>query len=251
VQRYFIELAYLGTRYCGWQVQPNASTVQAEVDKALSTLLREEISTLGAGRTDTGVHASFFVAHFDSNHQNLQWDQKLLKGLNEILPRDIAIKDIVAVTPEAHARFSAISRTYEYRISRHKNPFSIETSWFFRSTLDVDAMKRASLKLLDYKDFTSFSKLGTDVKTNNCKIFLAQWESYEEDLVFTIRADRFLRNMVRAIVGTLIDVGRGKISEADFALIIEAQDRSRAGTSAPPEGLFLTNIEYPVDIFIH
>lgn len=250
VQRYFIEIAYRGTSYCGWQVQPNANTVQAELDKALSTLLRHEVNTLGAGRTDTGVHASFFVAHFDSPHKNLHWDQKLLSSLNEVLPKDIAVKEIVAVIPEAHARFTALSRTYEYRISRHKNPFSIETSWLFKADLDIDKMTRASNKLLNYSDFTSFSKLGSDVKTNNCKIFFALWEIQDSDLVFTIRADRFLRNMVRAIVGTLIDVGRGKISEAEFVKIIEARDRSLAGTSAPPEGLFLTNIEYPVNIFL-
>lgn len=250
MQRYFIELAYLGTKYCGWQIQPNANTVQAELDKALSTLLREEVSTTGAGRTDTGVHASFFVAHFDSTQINLNWDQKLLSSINEILPHDIAVKEIVAVIPEAHARFSALSRTYEYRISRVKDPFNIETSWLYKGNLDLDKMKKATSKLLNYTDFTSFSKLGSDVKTNNCKIFSAIWESQQTQLVFTIRADRFLRNMVRAVVGTLIDVGRGKTSVSEFVEIIQSRDRSMAGTSAPPEGLFLTNIEYPVDIFI-
>ena len=250
MQRYFIELSYLGTNYCGWQIQPNANTVQAELEKALSILLRHEVSVVGAGRTDTGVHASFYVAHFDSPKRNLHWDQKVLASLNEILPKDIAIKEIVAVTPEAHARFSALSRTYEYRISRYKNPFSIKTSWLYKADLDVNAMKRAASKLTSYTDFTSFSKLGSDVKTNNCKVFFALWEVQESELVFTIRADRFLRNMVRAIVGTLIDVGRGKISEAEFTQIVEAKNRSLAGTSAPAEGLFLTNVEYPVNIFI-
>jgi tRNA pseudouridine38-40 synthase len=250
VQRFFIELAYLGTNYCGWQIQPNANTVQAELDKALSTLLRETISTVGAGRTDTGVHASFFVAHFDTAHKNLQWDTKLLVSLNEILPRDISIKEIVAVNPEAHARFSALSRTYEYHIARHKDPFNIDKAWLYKADLDIEKMEKAAAKLLNFTDFTSFSKLGTDVKTNNCKVFFALWEPKPSQLVFTIRADRFLRNMVRAIVGTLIDVGRGKTSVAEFVKIIEARDRSLAGTSAPPEGLFLTNIEYPVDIFI-
>ena len=250
MQRYFIEIAYLGTNYCGWQIQPNANTVQAELDKVLSTLLREEISTTGAGRTDTGVHASFFVAHFDSIKNNLNWDQKLLSSLNEVLPHDIVVKDIVAVNPEAHARFSALSRTYEYRISRVKDPFGIETSWLYKGNLDLDKMKKASSVLQNFTDFTSFSKVGSDVKTNNCKIFFALWESQQTQLVFTIRADRFLRNMVRAIVGTLIDVGRGKTSVSEFVQIIESHDRSLAGTSAPPEGLFLTNIEYPVEIFI-
>jgi tRNA pseudouridine38-40 synthase len=250
VQRYFIELACLGTKYCGWQVQPNANTVQAELDKALSTLLRVPVVTTGAGRTDTGVHASFFVAHFDSAQKNLNWDQKFLVSLNEILPKDIAVREIVAVIPDAHARFSALSRTYEYRLSRFKDPFSIDSSWLYKGNLNVEDMKIASSKLLDYTDFTSFSKLGSDVKTNNCKIFFALWESQQTQLVFTIRADRFLRNMVRAIVGTLIDVGRGKITVQDFEKIIDAKDRSLAGTSAPPEGLLLTNIEYPVSIFL-
>lgn len=250
VQRYFVELSYKGTNYCGWQIQPNANTVQAELEKALSTLLRTDISTTGAGRTDTGVHASFFVAHFDSVQKNLNWDQKFLISLNELLPKDIAVKEIVAVVPEAHARFSALSRTYEYRISRFKDPFSLDSSWLFKAPLDVDAMKEASSTLLYFSDFTSFSKLGSDVKTNNCKIFFALWESQQSQLVFTIRADRFLRNMVRAIVGTLIDVGRGKTSVEGFQRIIKAKDRSMAGTSAPPEGLFLTSIEYPVNIFI-
>lgn len=250
MQRYFIEIAYLGSDYCGWQIQPNANTVQNELEKALKTLLREDITTVGAGRTDTGVHASFFVAHFDSNQKNLNWNQNFLKSLNEILPKDIAVKEVVAVAPDAHARFSALSRTYEYRITRHKDPFSLNTSWHFKGSLNLEAMKLAAGRLVDFSDFTSFSKLGSDVKTNNCRIFFALWEVQESQLVFTIRADRFLRNMVRATVGTLIDVGREKISIADFVDIILSKDRSRAGTSAPAQGLFLTNIEYPVDIFL-
>ncbi len=250
LQRYFIELAYLGTRYNGWQAQPNGITVQGELDKALSILLKDTVSTTGAGRTDTGVHASFFVAHFDSSVRNLNWDQRFLNSLNEILPNDIAVKEIVAVVPDAHARFSAISRTYQYHISKYKDPFGIETSWLYKGDLNVDQMKYATDRLLKYSDFTSFSKVGSDVKTNNCRIFFASWEFNETQLVFSIRADRFLRNMVRAIVGTLIDVGREKLTPGEFAGIIEAKDRSLAGTSAPPQGLFLTNIEYPVSIFV-
>ncbi len=250
VQRYFIEIAYLGTNYSGWQVQPNANTVQAELEKALSTLLREKITTTGAGRTDTGVHASFFVAHFDSHQKNLNWNQSLLASLNEILPKDIAVKEIVAVIPDAHARFSALSRTYEYRITRHKDPYCLETSWYYKGELNLNSMKKAAGKLVDFNDFTSFSKLGSDVKTNNCKVFFALWEAQETQLVFSIRADRFLRNMVRALVGTLIDVGREKISIPNFIDIINSKDRSKAGTSAPPQGLFLTNIEYPVNLFL-
>ena len=249
MQRYFIEIAYLGTNYCGWQIQPNGNTIQAELEKALSTILREDIAVVGAGRTDAGVHASFFVAHFDSTQELLHKDAKLLISLNNILPNDISVKEVVAVIPDAHARFTALSRTYEYRVSRHKNPFNINTSWLYKVELDIDKMKRGASRLLFYRDFTSFSKLGSDVKTNNCRVFFALWELKESELVFTIRADRFLRNMVRAIVGTLIDLGRGKISEEEFEQIIKAKDRSLAGTSAPAEGLFLTNIEYPVNIF--
>lgn len=249
MNRYFIELAYLGTRYNGWQIQPNGITVQSELEKALSTILKEDIISTGAGRTDTGVHASFFVAHFDSSKKNLNWDQQLLFSLNEILPNDIAVKEIVSVTPDAHARFSAISRTYQYHISRAKNPFNIETAWLYKGNLDLDKIKLATDQLMAYSDFSSFCKIGSDNKSNICKLFLASWEEKENQLVFTIRADRFLRNMVRAIVGTLIEVGRGRITQDEFGEIIESRNRSAAGPSAPPEGLILTNIEYPVNIF--
>ncbi len=250
MQRYFIEIAYLGTNFSGWQIQNNANTVQAELEKALSTILREDITTTGAGRTDTGVHASFFIAHFDSGIKNLQWDQSILMSLNDVLHCDIAVKEIFAVTPEAHARFSATSRTYQYHIGRTKNPFHNETAWYFRSHLDIEKMKLATDMLLNYSDFSSFSKTGSDVKTHICKISSVLWEERENQYVFTIRADRFLRNMVRAIVGTLVEIGRGRITPNEFVDIIEAKNRSAAGPSAPPQGLFLTNIEYPVDLFI-
>lgn len=243
-------MAYLGTRYSGWQIQPNAITIQAELEKALAMLLKEDIITTGAGRTDTGVHASFFVAHFDSGKKNLNKDQSLLFSLNEVLPNDISVKEIVAVKPEAHARFSAISRTYQYHIARTKDPFNIETTWLYKSHLDLDKIKLASDQLHLYTDFSSFCKTGTETKTYNCKLYIASWEEKENQLIFTIRADRFLRNMVRAIVGTLIEVGRGRISPNEFAEIVESRNRSAAGPSAPPEGLVLTNIEYPVNIFI-
>ncbi|HOP04236.1 MAG TPA: tRNA pseudouridine(38-40) synthase TruA [Tenuifilaceae bacterium] len=249
MQRYFIEIAYLGTNYSGWQIQPNSVTVQAELEKALATLLKEDIITTGAGRTDSGVHASFFVAHFDSSKKNLNWDQNLLFSLNEVLPKDISVKEIVAVKPDAHARFSAISRTYQYRIARSKDPFHIETSWLLKTKLDMEKIKLATDMLLLNTDFSSFCKTGTETKTNNCKIFLATWDQKENQLIFTIRADRFLRNMVRAIVGTLVEVGRNRISPDEFAQIIDLKNRSAAGPSAPPEGLILTNIEYPVDLF--
>ncbi|MDY0199223.1 MAG: tRNA pseudouridine(38-40) synthase TruA [Tenuifilaceae bacterium] len=250
VYRYFIELSYLGKNYCGWQIQTNANTVQAEVNRALSLILQEDIMTLGAGRTDTGVHASYFVAHFNSKQEiNIPSSKSLIHSLNEVLPHDIAIANIFEVNPEAHARFSALSRTYKYYISQKKNPFTIDTSWIFKVDLNIDLMQKASSILLNYTDFTSFSKVGSDVKTNNCKITHAAWQVEGSNLVFTIQADRFLRNMVRAIVGTLVDVGREKISLSDFIEIIERKDRGLAGTSAPAAGLFLMDIEYPDEIF--
>ena len=241
--RYFIELAYKGTHFHGWQIQPDAISVQEVLEKALSTKLQERISVTGAGRTDTGVHASFFVAHFDT--PEISDTAKLIYGLNHLVGKDIAISKLYLVPKNSHARFDAISRTYEYKISFTKDPFSQEIASIFTKELDVDLMNRASTILFNYIDFTSFSKLHTDTKTNNCKILGASWKQTESFLVFTITADRFLRNMVRAIVGTLLDVGTKKISISDFKNIIESKNRSNAGTSAPPEGLFLTKIEYP------
>lgn len=250
VHRYFIEISYLGKNYCGWQIQSNANTIQAELNRALSLILREEIITLGAGRTDTGVHASYFVAHFDSKQEiSLSGSKDLIYKLNEVLPDDIAAANIFGVKPDAHARFSALSRTYRYYISQKKNPFTKDTSWCFKLDLDVDLMQKASSILLNYTDFTSFSKVGSNVKTNDCRVTLAEWQVERGNLIFTIQADRFLRNMVRAIVGTLVDVGRGKVSLDDFIGIIERKERGLAGTSAPAAGLFLTGIEYPDEIF--
>jgi tRNA pseudouridine38-40 synthase len=246
-QRYFIQLSYKGTNYHGWQIQPNAVSVQEVMEKALSTILREEISVVGAGRTDTGVHASFFVLHFDSEKSN--FDQiNLVYKLNRFLPPDIAVSKIFRVNREAHARFSAISRTYKYYISSEKNPFRIDTSYHYAVSLDVQKMNEAASILFDYEDFTSFSRLHTDVKTNNCKICHAEWSREGDQLIFTIKADRFLRNMVRAVVGTLLEVGRGKLSVKEFRQIIEMKDRGAAGASAPAEGLFLSHIEYPKEI---
>lgn len=242
--RYFIQLSFKGTNYHGWQVQPNAVSVQAVLEKALSTVLRETIQVTGAGRTDTGVHARFFVAHFDSVAENLDRPDFVYR-MNNFLPADIAFQKIWEVHSEAHARFDALSRTYQYFISRKKNPFAAETAYLFTLPLDVAAMNKAALALFDYTDFTSFSRLHTDVKTNNCKIYKAVWEEDGGLLIFTITADRFLRNMVRAIVGTLLEVGKGKLSVENFREIVEAKNRNVAGTSAPAHGLFLTNIEYP------
>lgn len=241
--RYFIELAYKGTKYHGWQVQPDAITVQEVIEDALSLKLQEKVSIMGAGRTDTGVHASFFVAHFET--QKSFDPRKLLYGLNHLVGNDIALEKIYPVPNQMHARFDAISRTYEYKITQKKDPFLKEITTHYPKELDLDIMNQASELLLNYTDFTSFSKLHTDTKTNNCKITKAFWGKQNQQLVFTISADRFLRNMVRAIVGTLLELGQKKISLDDFTKIIEAKDRSKAGVSAPPEGLFLTNIIYP------
>ncbi|NOY96853.1 MAG: tRNA pseudouridine(38-40) synthase TruA [Chlorobi bacterium] len=243
-RRYFIQLNYKGTNYHGWQVQPNAVTVQEALEMALSTILRETIKVVGAGRTDTGVHAGFFIAHFDSVNTGLANDS-IVNKLNSFLPNDIAIQNIREVANDAHARFDAVSRTYHYYISRVKDPFSIETAYKYTSPLDVDAMNNAAKILFEYGDFTSFSRLHTDVKTNNCKISIAEWKEEGGQLVFTIKADRFLRNMVRAIVGTLLEVGKGKLSIDDMRRIIEQKDRCAAGASAPAKGLFLAAIEYP------
>jgi len=243
MQRYYLQLSYKGTRYFGWQRQPNANSVQEVIEKTLSTVLREEIAVIGAGRTDTGVHASFYVLHFDVSVE-IQDTEKLLYHLNRFLPDDIAIQKIKKVDIDFHARFSAVSRTYKYYISMVKDPFTNETSYQFTVPLDIEKMNEAAKTLFEYTDFTSFAKLHTDVKTNNCKIFQAEWAQENNQFVFTIKADRFLRNMVRAIVGTLLEVGKGKITVDDFRKIIESKNRGAAGTSAPPQGLFLVDIGY-------
>ncbi len=243
VNRYLLQLSYKGTRYFGWQKQPNEITVQEVIEKTLSTVLREDIGVVGAGRTDTGVHASFYVLHFDVSVE-IQDPEKLLYHLNRFLPDDIAIQKIKKADNDFHARFSAVSRTYKYYISTVKDPFTTETSYQFTVPLDVEKMNEAAKTLFEYTDFTSFAKLHTDVKTNNCKIFQAEWKRQGEQLIFTIKADRFLRNMVRAIVGTLLEVGKGKMTIEDFRKIIEKKDRGAAGTSALPQGLFLVDIGY-------
>lgn len=248
--RYFIQLSYLGTNYCGWQIQPNEPTVQEVLNTAFSTILQEKIEITGAGRTDTGVHASYYIAHFESLNTLLHNDQKILLKINGFLPIDIAVQKIIQVLPDAHARFNATSRTYNYFIHQQKDPFIVDTSWFLPYKLDIQKMNDACNLLLQFTDFTSFSKLHTDVKTNNCKIFGAQWTQDDYKLTFTIKADRFLRNMVRAIVGTMIDVGRGKINLEDFVQIIERKNRSEAGMSVPAHGLFLAAIEYSPEIFL-
>jgi tRNA pseudouridine38-40 synthase len=249
MKRYFIFLSYNGENYCGWQNQPNGISVQQKTEESLSLLLRETISITGAGRTDAGVHARLMTAHFDWEGKNFD-PENLTEKLNRILPHDIVIQKIVRVSPTAHARFDAVSRTYAYYITNKKNPFDYPFQYKITHPLDFEKMNEAAQILLEYKDFTSFSKLHTDVKTNNCQIKQAGWSPQETGWVFTIQADRFLRNMVRAIVGTLLEVGRDKLSVAGFRQIIETKDRGKAGTSAPGNALFLTDIEYPESVFI-
>ncbi|OCX51999.1 tRNA pseudouridine(38-40) synthase TruA [Mucilaginibacter sp. PPCGB 2223] len=264
-QRYFIELAYDGTRYHGWQSQPNAVGVQELVDKALSTVFRTPIETTGAGRTDTGVHARQLFAHFDVEEETIDhrpwaiekqnneeshglatmdYGQKL-RSINALLPHDIAAKRLVPVHPDAHARFDATQRSYEYHIHFEKNPFLNNFSWMLRHKPDVDLMKQAAKIIMEYTDFSCFSKSHTQVKTNNCKISRAEWLEQDGKLIFHISADRFLRNMVRAIVGTLMMVGNGEITPEDVREIIESKNRSNAGTSVPACGLYLTEVKYP------
>jgi tRNA pseudouridine38-40 synthase len=248
--RYFIFLSYKGTSYHGWQIQPNSVTVQMVLDKALSTILNENISTMGAGRTDTGVHALFFCAHFDSVSSELASDTDLVFRLNRYLPRDISVNSIRKVVPNANARYSASSRTYKYFISKIKDPFSDDSSWYLSGDLNIQAMNHACEMLILNTDFTSFSKLHTNTKNNICKVHIAEWTITENSLIFTIKADRFLRNMVRAIVGTMVKIGFGKMNISEFEKVIEAKDRCKSGMSAPAKGLFLVDIEYPDQIFI-
>ena len=250
MNRYFIYLGYNGTRYCGWQNQPNGVSVQQCLEEVLSKVLCGDISVTGAGRTDAGVHARMMVAHFDVP-ELLDNADLLVSKFNNMLPKDIVLYKIVPVADTAHARFDACSRTYNYLVSEKKNPFNYEyVCRMMLKNMNFDAMNDACKVLFDFSDFTSFSKLHTDVKTNNCRIIEAKWEECGDNWVFTIKADRFLRNMVRAIVGTLFEVGRGKISVDGFRSVIEAKDRCKAGTSAPAEGLALVNIEYPTNVFL-
>ncbi|MFD0861840.1 tRNA pseudouridine(38-40) synthase TruA [Sungkyunkwania multivorans] len=242
--RYFIELSYNGKNYHGWQSQPNAISVQEVIEKGLSTLYRRPIEILGAGRTDTGVHAKQMFAHFDS--------ENLIEGLpyklNAFLPPDIAIQDIFEVRSDAHARFDATERTYEYWITLEKNPFLTESAYWVKRSLDVNRMNEAVKELFNHRDFKCFSRSNTDVKTYHCDIKAAFWKQKDHGLIFTISADRFLRNMVRAVVGTLLDIGLGKLQVEDMKRIIESRDRSTAGASAPAKGLYLTRVVYPESI---
>ncbi|RXM43575.1 tRNA pseudouridine(38-40) synthase TruA [Flavobacterium sp. YO64] len=240
--RYFIQFAYNGTHYHGWQIQPNASSVQETLNKALSVLLNSRIVLMGAGRTDTGVHAEEMYAHFDYDSDI---DSKILvHKLNSYLPKDIAIFNLIKVHDDAHCRFDATKRTYEYHINTVKNPFLQELSWYFNQKLDVALMNEAAKILLQHTDFQCFSKVHTDVNTFDCTIFEAYWKVENNKLIFTISANRFLRNMVRAIVGTLVNIGLHKITLADLENIIASKNREKAGFSVPAHGLYLTKIYY-------
>lgn len=255
--RYFLKLAFNGSKFHGWQSQPNAVSVQSEIEKALSILLRKEISVTGAGRTDSGVHARTMYAHFDSEDKPVNL-KKFLSSLNKLVGPEITVENLIPVSDEAHARFDAIERTYKYFVSFNKNPFIGDFSWHTGFSLNLDEMNQAAQILLTTRDFTSFAKLHSDAKTNICEVRKSFWSPIKDDkeaeefigimddgLVFTISADRFLRNMVRAIVGTLVEVGKGKLSVGEFVKIIERKDRCAAGVSMPAQGLFLWDISYP------
>jgi tRNA pseudouridine38-40 synthase len=265
-ERYFIEIAFKGTNYHGWQIQKNALSIQEVLEKALNTVFRQEVSTLGCGRTDAGVHAKQHFVHFDvhvgnergekkddfKNSINSLTDQEVrqyLRGINALLPLDIAAKALFKVKPDAHARFDAISRSYEYHIHFGKDPFLTEYSWQIRDELDIEKMNEAARIMMKYEDFSCFSKSNTQVFTNNCTIAFAQWRRLKDGrLIFEIRANRFLRNMVRAIVGTLIEIGKGYQEVNYIKEVLESKNRSIAGVSVPACGLYLTKVVYPDEI---
>ncbi|WP_134090779.1 tRNA pseudouridine(38-40) synthase TruA [Olivibacter sp. XZL3] len=248
-KRYFIELAFNGGAYHGWQIQKNAISVQEVLNGVLSTVLRSEVQTLGCGRTDTGVHATQLYAHFDDEEGTVEGrEERIVASLNALLPVDIAVKRLFVVAAEAHARFDAIKRSYEYHIHFSKNPFLHNFSWQLRERPNVAAMNEAARQMMSYRDFSCFSKSHTQVFTNNCRLFRAEWRWLDEGrLVFYISADRFLRNMVRAIVGTLMEIGYRKHDPAYIHQVIKSKSRSAAGVSVPACGLYLTEVLYPWD----
>ena len=249
MQRYFIQLSYDGTAYHGWQVQKNAlNTVQQVLNEMLSRLLNEPISIMGCGRTDAGVHAREFFAHFDTSKELMDNPDWWIFKFNNALPSDIAIQKIIPVNEKSNVRFDAVARTYEYIINRRKDPFLVNKSLYLYGEINVEEMKKATKVLFDYIDFTSFARTHTQNATNNCTIYKAEWREENDVLIFTISANRFLRNMVRAIVGTLLKVGKGKITVDDFRKVIESKDRTKAGLSALACGLYLIKVEYPDEI---
>lgn len=246
--RYFYTIAYKGTNYHGWQKQPNAVGVQQKIEEVFSTILNQKAEIVGSGRTDSGVHATAQVFHFDCPRE-LDAEQLLYKA-NKMLPKDVALKQVRQVKGETHARFDAISRSYQYHIVFEKDPFAIDQAYFFTQELNLEKMNLASEKLLNYQDFECFSKVKTDVFTFNCDIVEAFWKQEEGSLVFHIKANRFLRGMVRAIVGTLLEVGQNKINVHDFEQIIRSKNRQAAGRSVPANGLYLTEVRYPDNIYL-
>ena len=244
--RYFLEISYNGSTFHGWQIQPNAISVQETIEDALKTLLKEEIKIVGAGRTDTGVHAKHMCAHFD--YKKNFGLVELKNNLNSFLNKEIYINDIYKVEDETHARFSAISREYEYYISLTKDVFNYKTTYLIQQDLNIEKMKQALLIIKDYEDFEAFSKSNTDVKTYLCNIMSCSLVKKENIIVFRIKANRFLRNMVRAIMGTIVEIGLGKISLQELHTIIKSKDRSKAGPSMPAHALFLIKVEYPSNI---
>ena len=249
--RYFVRLSYKGTKFHGWQIQPNAISIQEELEKAFSIILQQKTAITGAGRTDAGVHARNYIAHFDMENDHFESDlSSLIYKLNAILPYDIAIHEIKAVKEDTHARFDAKSRTYKYYISKQKDTFNYEFSWLRYGKLNIELMNEACEILMTYSDFTSFAKLHADNKTNICNITTAFWKEEDMNIIFEITADRFLRNMVRSIVGTMLSIGLERLSIDDFKQIIESKNRNNAGVSAPANGLFLINIVYLDEIYL-
>ncbi len=244
--RYFIRFSFRGTSFHGWQIQENAYTVQALLNKSLSTLTAEDVYCIGAGRTDAGVHAKDFYAHFDLENEIVDFGNFIYK-LNCLNGNEVYVSEVFRVKPEAHSRFSAKSRTYQYHILRERDPFLNDYAYFYYGNLNIDEMNSAAEVLYSYSDFTSFSKADTQTKTNICKIISANWILQDKELIFTIKADRFLRNMVRAIAGTLLDIGKGKLTISDFKSIIESKNRCLAGESLPANALFLVNVEYNLE----
>jgi tRNA pseudouridine38-40 synthase len=243
-RRYFFQCSFWGKNYSGWQKQPDQKSVQSSINEALSTAIQENIEVMGAGRTDTGVHAKYFIAHFDTE-SNLTKVPNFIYKLNNILPADIAAINIFEVDNESHARFDAVQRSYEYLITTRKDPFVLNSAYYIKNDLDVKLMHMCAQQLTSFSNFKSFSKVKTAVKTYNCNVINAEVRSKDDMVIFEITANRFLRNMVRAITGTLIDVGLGKKTIEDFESIIKSQDRRNAGKSVPAKGLYLTDIVYP------
>jgi len=246
--RYFLELSYKGTHYSGWQIQANAHTVQAELNQALSVLLKSEMTTMGSGRTDTGVHALHQVVHFDTP-EAIQDPDHFLYQLNALLPKDIAVHKLRLVQAEAHARFDAQRRAYKYFIRKFKDPFASQDAYFFNQRLDIDKIRAAIEIIKNWQDFEAFSRVKTEVNHFDCKIFEAKWELSDKGYVFYSAADRFLRGMVRAVVGTLLDVGTGRMTTTELQEVLKSRDRRKAGRAVPAEGLYLCEVKYPQHIY--